>query len=477
MVSALRALGVARLSEAAKRVEHGLALAGFLAAGAAAGALVFTALRARVRRAFVRAGAASGVLAFSPLVLPAQVSGDAAHPLLAAAWILALGAAWGGALGYAFRRGREGGVVEAGGSGAIAQAMDRRTFIIRAGGAAATLTVAGAWVARELAVQREREAVSGTPWSAAHSLPNAGSAVEPVPGTRGEITPVGRHYRIDIDSLAPALREETWRLRLGGMVANPREWTLAELRRNYAPVHRFITLACISNPVGGDLIGTQRWTGVPLRDLLREARPRAGAARLAIRAADGFHESLSLEEAMEDDGILLAYAWDGLPLTREHGFPLRIHIPDRYGMKQPKWIVSLEAVARAEPGYWVARGWDREARVRATSVIDTVGTGAPKQADGEGRVPIGGIAYAGARGISKVEISADGGPWREAELRAPLSGETWVIWRYAWPFAAGAHTLAVRCFDGSGAAQIAEPSPPHPAGAAGLDRREARLRA
>jgi hypothetical protein len=140
---------------------------------------------------------------------------------------------------------------------------------------------------------------------------------------------------------------------------------------------------------------------------------------------------------------MLAYAWDGVPLLAEHGFPLRIYIPDVYGMKQPKWIESIEAVNHWEPGYWVQRGWDKAARMAATSVIDTVqGTNA------------GGIAHAGARGISRVEVRVDGGPWTAASLRDPLSETTWVVWRAELPAARGSQSVAVRCVDGAGDMQL-----------------------
>jgi hypothetical protein len=169
---------------------------------------------------------------------------------------------------------------------------------------------------------------------------------------------------------------------------------------------------------------------------------------------------------------MLTYAWDGLPLPEKHGFPLRIYIPDHYGMKQPKWIESIEAIDHWEPGYWVVRGWDREARVKGTSVIDTVASNMMiAQPSREMRIPVGGIAYAGALGISKVEVSVDNGAWTPVELRTPLSGLTWVIWRYDWPIERGKHTFAVRCFDGSGTAQIAREAPPDPSGATGLDTR------
>jgi DMSO/TMAO reductase YedYZ molybdopterin-dependent catalytic subunit len=233
-------------------------------------------------------------------------------------------------------------------------------------------------------------------------------------------------------------------------------------------------MSCISNPVGGDLIGTTRWTGVSLQRLLPYLQLEPGATHLKIRSADGFFEVVSLDAIKADPRIMLTYAWDGVPLKREHGYPLRIYIPDLYGMKQPKWIESIEATGHWEPGFWVERGWNQAARMQATSVIDTVAaertiTGA----DGRKLVPIGGIAHAGARGISKVEVQVDGGAWEQAELRTPLSQLTWVIWRYNWAFQSGKHTFTVRCYDGNGTPQIATRSTPEPDGATDLDSRSA----
>ena len=135
------------------------------------------------------------------------------------------------------------------------------------------------------------------------------------------------------------------------------------------------------------------------------------------------------------------------------------------------WIESIEAIDHWEPGYWVERGWNKVAEVHATSVIDTVAVDMTIIGpDHRKLVPIGGIAYAGARGISKVEVQTDGGPWEQAELRTPLSQLTWVIWRYNWPYQPGMHTFTVRCYDANGTPQIATPSPPEPNGATGLYR-------
>jgi DMSO/TMAO reductase YedYZ molybdopterin-dependent catalytic subunit len=357
------------------------------------------------------------------------------------------------------------------GAGGAVATVGRRRFLFQLGGSAVAITVVGASLGVLISLGRRRQMalLLGQAWSLHNPLPNANAAVKPVSGTRPEFTPVKDHYRIDIDTRPPMVREAEWRLDFGGLVERPLAFTLADLRDRYPPLHQFITLACISNPLGGDLTSTQRWTGVSLQHILAEVQPRPNATHLRIRSVDDFHETVALEEVRADPRIMLTYAWDGLPLPAEHGFPLRIYIPDRYGMKQPKWIRSIEAIDHDEDGYWVQRGWDKVARMRATSVIDTIGVNMMiVEADRSTRVPVGGIAHAGARGISSVQVRVDDGAWQDAELRTPLSPTTWVIWRYEWPFQPGDHTFTVRCFEGDGTPQIEVRSPIRPAGATGL---------
>jgi len=190
------------------------------------------------------------------------------------------------------------------------------------------------------------------------------------------------------------------------------------------------------------------------------------AEELFIEAADGFYESVTMSDLM-DDRTMFAYEMNGAPLPHENGYPLRIIIPHRYGMKQPKWIVNMEVLDQEGRGYWVERGWSEEAFVRTTSVIDNVAT---RAADEEaGTVPVGGIAYAGANGISKVEVQVDEESWVAAELRDPaLSPLTWVQWRYDWPRETGRHKFKVRATDGLGELQIPEANPVRPDGATGI---------
>jgi hypothetical protein len=164
-----------------------------------------------------------------------------------------------------------------------------------------------------------------------------------------------------------------------------------------------------------------------------------------------------------DERTLLAYATNDEPISAEHGYPLRLYVPNRFGMKNPKWIQQITAVSEPYFGYWEVRGWDKEAFVKSTSIFDVIAVDLKK----DELIPVGGIAFAGDRGISKVEVQVDGGEWQPAQLKDPLSPLTWVLWRYEWPATKGYHTLTVRCTDGKGALQIETPAPLHPDGASG----------
>lgn len=352
--------------------------------------------------------------------------------------------------------------------------IDRRRFVLRLGSSAASLTIVGAYVSTQLGCHRVADQESGIlePWSSANALPNADAAIHPVEGTRPEFTQVEDHYKVFNNPL-PSMNIDEWRLNVSGLVERTSEWTLDEIKRP-EPLHQFVTLSCISNPVAGPLISTTRWTGSRLQQLLPMWHLEPEATHLRIFGADDFHETVALATIQADDRVMLTYEWDGLPLPMEHGFPLRVYIPGRYGMKQPKWIVAIEATDHWEPGYAVMNGWDRDAIMQTTSVVDTVivpEEGSSKRSV-DATVLIGGIAHAGARGISKVEVQLNGGAWNEAQLRESLSDLTWAVWRYEWLFQDGHHTLAVRAHDGSGTLQEAEDSPQYPDGATGTHERD-----
>ena len=491
------------VSQAAKTAEQVMAVGMLVMTGIGGGLALFAAARGLPRRASrvdtgLFAGLVLGLLVGVPgLLMSLNVNQTAlTGPVVSSLWIAVAFLAWGALIGWSYDRlaaaplEKPAAAPSAGAEpGRVAvEQLSRREFLIRVGVSTAAVTVVGAGLAAVLRRQEEEVAAApeADPTSAEEALRlaygsdstlgaaallrpplNPDATLEPAPGTRPEYTPLEQHYRIDINARPPRVDGSTWRLSISGLVANPLELTLADLIARYEPVHRFVTLSCISNRIGGDLISTTLWTGARLRDVLADARPLSAANFVLMRSADGFHESLSLDLLERDDRIMLTYHWDGQPLLEEHGYPLRIYIPDRYGMKQPKWITSLELSANDRAGYWVERGWDEVARVNATAVIDTVAGEAAFEHGGQTYVPIGGIAYAGARGISKVEVQMDGGDWVEAELRGPLSDATWVIWRIDWPFEEGAHIFRVRCYEGDGTPQIARVADVRPSGATG----------
>ncbi len=310
---------------------------------------------------------------------------------------------------------------------------------------------------RELVDEEISEAADSPPVDALQGR------IEPAPGTRPEITANADFYNIDIVTDSPRLDPATWRVDLKGLVRRPAMLTLSDIQ-SYPTYAQFITLSCISNTVGGTLISTSKWTGIRLKDLLEDVGLRSGAQELYIEGADGFYESVSMEDMM-NPRTLLVYAMNEQPLPYKHGYPLRIYIPNRFGMKQPKWITSMEVIGEEGPGYWVDRGWSPEAIARTTSVIDNVAV----DAISEDRLPIGGIAWAGARGISKVEVQVDDGPWEEAQLRTPaLSPLTWVQWRYDWPVESGEHVARVRAYEGNGELQPIDDTARRPDGATGV---------
>jgi DMSO/TMAO reductase YedYZ molybdopterin-dependent catalytic subunit len=295
-------------------------------------------------------------------------------------------------------------------------------------------------------------------------------------GVSPRITPVEDFYVIGKDLVAPDVDLAAWRLTVGGLVARPLELTAADLR-DLPRVEGVRSLQCISNEVVryGRYVGNQRWAGVRVRDVLEAAGPLPEAGWVIWRSADGFSESLPLETALDERTWLVdEMGPPGTLLTRDHGAPLRVLIAGRYGMKQPKWLTAIELAADDEPGYWVRRGWDAEAVVRTYSRIDAPAAGATVVA-GE-PLAVYGVATAGDRGVTRVEVSPDdGATWREAELEpiAPAAGGelAWRRWRATITLPPGATALLARATDGTGAVQVAEPQlPPLPSGATGLHR-------
>jgi len=469
MSSIIRGLSLGPTAGTAKLAEQLMALAQFVAAGGLiGGVLAYVGDRGPFTR-LPTFGLIAGIIMFLVALLAESIVGPAITFLGSIVWPLVVLGGWGTALGlllhqYLFVRTEP------------ADDDSRRKFLYL-GGTALLAFIASAiglgfLFTRRVSGQNAAVPTSGpavptpetTGVAASPPQPTLEARIEPVPGTRAEITSRDDFYRIDINLTPPSVDAGEWRLDIGGLVDNPMSLTLDQIRQRPA-VSQYITLECISNPVGGDLISGNLWTGTRLRDLLDEVGLQSEAQALYIESVDGYYETVVIEDMM-DSRTLLVYDMNGQPLPKEHGFPLRIYIPNRFGMKQPKWIVRMQAVAEAKDGYWVTRGWSREAVVRTTSVIDV----ARVPADPNQKVSIGGIAYASERSISKVEVQVDDGPWQEAQLRVPpLSSMMWVQWRYGWAGQPGDHVVRVRAYDGTGELQVTEENSPHPNGASGID--------
>ena len=289
----------------------------------------------------------------------------------------------------------------------------------------------------------------------------------PESGLRGispDITPVDNFYVVSKNFADPSVDGQAWRLHVGGMVDKPMTLSLGDLR-GMTSVQEYVTLQCVSNNVGGDLMSTGQFTGVRLRDLIASASPQSGATWVSFRARDGYTESLPTRVVQGAPEILVAYDLDGSPLATAHGYPARILIPGHYGMKGPKWLDSIELANEELRGYWEQQGWDHNAVVKTTARFDE-----PREGDiiRIGAIEVGGVAFAGTRGISKVEYTINDTTWNEATLDPPLSGLTWVRWRTLWtPGSEGAYRLRVRATDGSGKLQDSSGAPSFPSGASG----------
>jgi DMSO/TMAO reductase YedYZ molybdopterin-dependent catalytic subunit len=430
-----RALGADSIASAAKTADQVMAVGGAIAAGTLLGALLFALLRLSNEPALLFGGIVGAMLGGLALVAETHLQRLSAQPMLAGAWTFATLLAWGLSLGWTHDGLRRAVISQQ--SPVSSPGTARRRFLMRL--CAATLgTTAAATIVAARAGRWTRPAF-GRRWSDDHALPNADAAVVPVPGTRAEFTRLEDHYRIDTDTRPPEIDPGRWRLTVDGLVERPRSFALAELRA-MPPMHQFVTLSCISNPVGGDLIGTTRWSGVSLQHLAPALALKASATHLRVTSADGFHEAVALDIIRSDPRVMLAYEWDGVPLSGEHGFPLRLYVPDLYGMKQPKWIVGIDAIDHWEPGFWVVRGWDRDGHVRTTAAVDAV----VRRGD---VTEVGGFAYAGARAISRVDVRADEGEWQPASIREAMSATTWVLWRAEFRLRPGQHRFEARAFD------------------------------
>jgi DMSO/TMAO reductase YedYZ molybdopterin-dependent catalytic subunit len=283
-------------------------------------------------------------------------------------------------------------------------------------------------------------------------------------GISSPVTPVQNFYIVSKNFGDPTVDANGWRLKVGGMVDRPASLTLGDLRA-LPSTQEYVTLECVSNNVGGDQISTGLFTGVRLRDLVTAASPRSGATWLSFQARDGYTESIPLSLVTGAPEILVAYELDGAPLPESHGFPARVLIPGHYGMKGPKWLDSIELASSELRGYWELQGWNHNAVVKTMAKFDV-------PVDGDilrlGASQIGGVAFAGTRGIARVEYTTDGLHWTQADFDAALSPLTWVVWRATWtPAGEGSYRLMVRAVDASGTVQTSRSAPSYPDGSSG----------
>jgi DMSO/TMAO reductase YedYZ molybdopterin-dependent catalytic subunit len=288
-----------------------------------------------------------------------------------------------------------------------------------------------------------------------------------IDGLSPVVTPNADFYRIDTALITPRLDAATWQLTVSGMVDRPLLLSYEELLERPL-VERYVTIACVSNEVGGDLVGNALWRGALLRDLLAEAGVQTGATQVVGRAFDGWTCGFPTEWVMTDArDALVAVAMNGEPLLAEHGFPARLIVPGLFGyVSATKWLTDIELTTwEAFDAYWVPLGWAKEGPILTQSRIDVP---RPQSSVSAGEVSIAGVAWAPDRGVSRVEVQVDEGEWREAELAVAISDTTWVQWRYAWDAAPGEHRIRVRATDGEGTLQEETPTRPPPDGARGF---------
>lgn len=338
--------------------------------------------------------------------------------------------------------------------------MSSATVAVAAGAAG----IGGQALASRRGVQAARQAIGPfTPAERAPKIPPGADFVKA--GTPTFITPNKDFYRIDTALTVPQVRTEGWNLRVHGMVDRELNLGFDDLMRR-RQVERTITMACVSNPVGGPYISTANFVGVPIRDVLMEAGVRPGAEQVFSTSVDGFTAGTPVDVLLEADrGALLAVGMNGEPLPAEHGFPVRMVTPGLYGyVSATKWLTDLELTTFDKVTYWEERGWAERAPIKTQSRIDSPA--------GFGKVPAGritaaGIAWAQQTGIERVEVRVDGGPWKDAQLAAPVNINTWRMWRIELDVAPGGHNIECRATDRSGYTQTPQRAPVVPDGATG----------
>jgi DMSO/TMAO reductase YedYZ molybdopterin-dependent catalytic subunit len=349
----------------------------------------------------------------------------------------------------------------------VAPDWSRRGFLIQAGGIAIASSAAGL-IGRRLLEGGATEASAPTiPGGAVKATLPAGAELT-VEGVTPLVVPNDRFYRIDTALITPSVDAATWRLRIHGLVDHEVSLSYTELA-DLPLFEQYVTIACVSNEVGGNLVGNAKWTGVKLRQVLDMAGVQSAATQLVGRSVDGWTAGMPTAWVMDPAREpMIALQMNDAPLPKNHGYPARLIVPGLYGyVSATKWLSELELTTlQAFNGYWVPLGWSKNGPILTQSRIDVPHDG---QGVAAARVPIAGVAWAPDRGVSKVEVAIDG-EWHDAQLSMPISKATWVQWLYAWDAAAsgpGDHVIEVRATDGTGQVQTADRTPPAPDGARG----------
>jgi DMSO/TMAO reductase YedYZ molybdopterin-dependent catalytic subunit len=357
----------------------------------------------------------------------------------------------------------------------VIMGVDRRQFIngaLTVGSVAAVTGGVGRALQRRFEVGQDQLAVTES-LQTNGNLSTAADLVSSefelgVDGIESFVVPNNNFYRIDTALVVPQVPVDSWKLRIDGMVDNPIELTFEDLLAR-EQIERYITLSCVSNPVGGGLVGNALWRGVRLKDILEEAGVQDGAEQVVSQSIDGWTCGSPLETIMDGRDAMLAIAMNGEALPAQHGFPVRIVVPGLFGyVSATKWVTEIRLTRWDEfDAYWIPRGWSKEGPVKTMARIDT----GRKVNKSDGAVAIGGVAWAVYRGISQVQVRFDEGEWLNAELAGVPSNDTWVQWVYRTvDLAPGRYTVEARALDGDGVPQPEERAEVAPNGAQGYHR-------